>query len=154
MNVSTGEGPSDAVAGMDPNFVGKEGHRLFGHVCTLTSDGSVPILLGLNAVRQSQDGCEERGENKPHFDEFLSLHLCFSFADLSRIIIAFAPGYHLPAHTHSIQKQGRFGTYPIKNSARILFGWSPHWRASCFKLGPLAMEKVWRILYSPVLRTC
>jgi hypothetical protein len=79
VNVCAGERPSDVVASMDPNFVGKKRNRLLGHVRTLAPDGSVPIQLCLNSVRETQDGREQRGENTPHFDKFLCLHLLFSY---------------------------------------------------------------------------
>src|ERR1700745_2815791 len=74
VNVAAGKRPSDAVAGMDPNFVGEKRSRLLGHVCALTPDGSGPILLCLNSVRETQDGREERGENKPCLKRLADLH--------------------------------------------------------------------------------
>src|SRR4029077_15435578 len=74
VNVFAGETPRDAVASMDPNFVGKKRTRLFGHVCALTPDGSVPILLCLNRVGKTQDGREEPGENKACLKRLADLH--------------------------------------------------------------------------------
>src|SRR6516164_2122725 len=54
MNVSTGECPGNAVAGMDPKFVRKKRNRLFGHVCALPADGGLPILLSLSGVEETQ----------------------------------------------------------------------------------------------------
>jgi hypothetical protein len=59
---------------MDPNFVGKKRNRLLGHVGTLTPDGSVPILLCLNRARETQDGREEGGENKPCVKGLAEIH--------------------------------------------------------------------------------
>src|SRR6516164_7131494 len=40
--------------GMDPKFIGEKRDCLLGHVCTLTTNGSVPILLAPSHAHNSQ----------------------------------------------------------------------------------------------------
>jgi len=48
------ECPGDAVAGVNPNFIGKKRESLLPHVIALAADGCVPGLLGLNGSRDTE----------------------------------------------------------------------------------------------------
>jgi hypothetical protein len=74
VNVAAGELPGNAVAGMDPHLVGEKGHRLPGHVCTLPTDGSLPILLSLNGVGETQKGHQQRCEEDVTLESLADLH--------------------------------------------------------------------------------
>src|SRR5581483_11077516 len=49
------ERPGDAVARMDPHFIGKKGQRLPTHVGGLGAHLGMPILLGVKVVRKTHN---------------------------------------------------------------------------------------------------
>src|SRR5579863_6165928 len=84
MDVSTVERPGDAVASVNPDFVGKKRDCLPGHILTLTADGGVPVLLRLQSTtsgQKSQQRCQNEGSLQSPADPHIATSNSIGFCD-------------------------------------------------------------------------
>jgi hypothetical protein len=56
------ECPSDAIAGVNPNFIRKKRESLLCHIVALAADSGVPGLLGLDGPRDTEKHQHEQHE--------------------------------------------------------------------------------------------
>lgn len=61
MNLIRVESPCNAVARVNPNFIGKEGQRLVSFLVTLGSHGRVPLLLRVGGAKR-EDGTKSEDQ--------------------------------------------------------------------------------------------
>jgi hypothetical protein len=54
MDFGSGECPSDAVAGVNPKFIGEKGQRLLSHVSALSANSRLPCC-GLNFLWRDEN---------------------------------------------------------------------------------------------------
>src|SRR5437660_208689 len=71
------ENPSDAVSGVNPDFVGQKRQRLHSFVCALRSDSRLPGL-GVNCLRKNDRGTEQHQPRQ--FSSHIDLLFLFGVA--------------------------------------------------------------------------